>query len=57
MSTGITAAVTVPRALPVTPFASNVPGVGAVRWTGSETVKSNWSSETDQPAAFSVSTT
>ena len=58
MSTGVTWAVTVPRALPVTPPDACVTGgAGVSCWIGCATVKSNWSSATDQPAALSVLTT
>ena len=57
MSIGVTAAVTVPRALPVTPPVACVATVGVSCRTGSATVKSNWCSSTWYPAASSFSTT
>jgi len=57
MSTGITWAVTVPRALPVTSPDSYVATIGVSCRIGSATVKSNWWSSTVQPAARSVRTT
>ena len=58
MSIGVTAAVTVPRVLPVTPpDACVVAGAGVSCWMGCATVKSNSSVSTDQPAASSVSIT
>ena len=57
MSIGVTAAVTVPRALPVTPPVACVARIGVSCRIGCATVKSNWSVSTDQPAASSVSIT
>ena len=58
MSIGVTAAVTVPRVLPVTPpDACVVAGAGVSCRIGCATVKSNCRVETVQPAALSVSTT
>ena len=51
MSIGVTWAVAVPRALPVTPPAACVATVGVSCWTGCATVKSNRSMLTSQPAA------